>query len=104
MAKIFFVRHQAHGIVHEFPFSSHPTQNQVEAVARFCFQSHGFGHAKTPEKPYWTRVVEVDVLGPDELPKVSERVLAPVGENGVADAEAGKVVISGSGTIAAKGG
>jgi hypothetical protein len=104
MAKIYFVRHQAHGIVHEFPFAEAPTQNQVEVVARFCFQSHGFGHAKTPDQPYWTRVVEVDVLGPGELPAVPERVLAPAGEQGVARVAAGGAVISGSGTITPKGG
>lgn len=104
MAKIYFVRHQAHGIVHEFPFAEHPSQDQVAAVAKFCFQSHGFGHAKAPDVPYWTMVVERDVLGADELPDVPERVLGPASEAGVAKAEAGKALVSGNGTVTAKGG
>jgi hypothetical protein len=102
MAKIYFVRHQAHGVVHEFPFTEPPTQNQVAAVAKFCFQSHGFGHPKTPDQPYWTKVIERDVLGADEMPDVPERVLGPAGEAGVAVAEAGKVVVSGAGTVTGK--
>lgn len=103
MAKIYFVRHQAHGIVHEYPFAQHPTQNQIDAVRRYCFQAHGFGHAKTPDEPYWMKVVEVEVLG-DEIPDVPERVLGPAGEDGVGRAEGPKVFVSGAGTITQKGG
>lgn len=99
MAKIYFVRHQAHGIVHEFPFAEHPTQNQVADVVRFCFQSHGFGHPKTPDQPYWTMVVERDVLGPNDKPDVPERVLAPAGEKGVGRTEAGSITVGGTGTV-----
>lgn len=99
MAKIYFVRHQAHGIVHEFPFAEHPTQEQVAAVARFCFQSYGHGHPKTPDQPYWTKVVERDVLGPNDKPAVPERVLAPAGEKGVGKTEAGTIVASGTGLV-----
>ena len=79
MAKIYFVRHQAHGIVPNFPFKEHPTQEQVALVAKWCFQQHGFGHPKTPGEPYWTRVAEFDLLGPTDLPDVPDRVLAEVG-------------------------
>jgi len=102
MEKIFFVRHQAHGVVHQFPFAQHPTQEQVDAVKRYCFQLHGFGHPKTPEEPYWVRVVETPVLG-DELPEVPERVLAPAGEQGVGRAATGELSVSGVGTITPKG-
>lgn len=102
MEKVFFVRHQAHGVVHQFPFAQHPTQEQVEAIKRFCFQLHGFGHPKTPEEPYWVRVVEVDVLG-DELPDVPERVLAPAGEPGVGRVQAGQVGVSGVGRVTPAG-
>jgi hypothetical protein len=86
MAKLYFVRHQAHGVVTEFPFSEHPSQNQVAAVAKHCFGIHGFGHKKTPTEPYWTRVVEVEMLGPGDMPEVK----AP-GPVGVDAAGAGKV-------------
>jgi hypothetical protein len=98
MAKIYFVRHQAHGIVHEYPFASHPTADQVEAVRKFCFNVHGFGHPKTPKEPYWTRVVERDVLG-DEVPAVPERKLGVAGKSGVAEADAPEFAVSGTGVV-----
>ena len=99
MAKIYFVRHQAHGVVHEFPFAQHPTQEQVARVAKFCFQHHGHGHTKTPDQPYWTRVVEVPVLEDGEMPDVPERVLGPAGEQGVGSAQVDVYVASGAGRI-----
>jgi hypothetical protein len=78
MAKLYFIRHQAHGIVHEFPFSEHPSQNQVAAVAKYCFGIHGFGH------------VETEVLGRDDMPAVADP-----GPVGVDAAGAGNVVSPG---------
>lgn len=105
MAKVYFVRHQAHGVVDEFPFASHPTQEQVARVAKYCFQAHGFGHPKTPNEPYWTKVVDVDVLGPDELPAFKDRELQSIGAGDVGSLETalGGALISGAGTITPKG-
>jgi hypothetical protein len=104
MAKIYFVRHQAHGVVWEYPFAIHPTQEQVAAVAKFCFNHHGFGHAKTPERPYWTRVEEVTVVESGQIPDVPDRVLGVAGEPGAARAELSRSGVSGVGTITTKGG
>jgi hypothetical protein len=98
MDKIYFVRHQAHGIVHEFPFAKHPTQAQVAAVNKWCFQLHGFGHAKTPGEPYWTKVVERDVLA-DEVPVVADRVLTEAGKANEAATKAGEFGIAGVGQV-----
>jgi hypothetical protein len=64
MAKVYFVRHQAHGILPSFAFGQPPTAKQQEAIARICAATHGAAHPKTKE-PYWFKVVEVDVLGAD---------------------------------------
>jgi hypothetical protein len=94
MAKIYFVRHQAEGVVTQFPFSAPPSEEQVAAVSRFCFQSWGPTHPKGD--PYWTRVVEFDVLGPSEVPDVPQRALSLSKEN---VAEPGKNEVSARGTV-----
>jgi hypothetical protein len=100
MAKLYYVRHQAAGIVYEFPFSQPPSEKQQRAVARFCFQKVGrISHEKTPDKPYWTRIVEVELLGPDELPDVPERVLTGVTVAGAGKADAGEVTANGTGHV-----
>lgn len=75
MAKIYFLRHQAGGVITKYPFAQQPTKPQVEAVARECFQTFGGKHPKTDEE-YWLRVEERDVIGPDDEIAVPERVLA----------------------------
>lgn len=98
--KVYFVRHQAAGFVTKYPFAEHPSEAQVAAVAKECFQSFGFGHAKTPDEPYWTSVSEFDVLGPDEVPAVAERSLSVSSSV----AAAGEFVVSGVGTVTPKEG
>lgn len=95
MAKIYLVRHQAAGLVHEFPFSQPPSEPQVDAVKAFCLQSHGFGHPKTPDEPYWVRVEERDLLGSLDLPVAPERTSGL----SVNSAAAGEFSVSGSGTV-----
>lgn len=100
MAKIYFLQHQAHGVVFEYPFAATPTDKQTEAVRKFCFQLHGFGHAKTPTEPYWMRVLEIDVVG-DEVPDVPDRELSAVAspEKGAARAAARPSGVSGTGWV-----
>lgn len=74
MSKVYFVRHQAAGILTDFPFSAPPSDKQLEAIARLCFQRHGATHPKG-DAAYWTRVVELEMLGPNEVPEVPERDL-----------------------------
>jgi hypothetical protein len=102
MAKLYFVRHQAHGIVHEFPFTEHPSQNQVALVAKHCFGLHGFGHKKTPTEPYWTRVVEVEALGPNDMPVVKEPGPIGVDAAGEAKVAAPGPTVSGTGYVTSK--
>lgn len=98
MNKIYYVRHQAHGVVHEFPFRASPTQNQIEAVRKYCFNIHGFGHMKTPGEPYWVKVVEVPLLG-DEVPEVPDRDMSESGVPGVALSSAEHIGTKGTGLI-----
>lgn len=80
MAKVYFLRHQAAGVLVEFPFAAQPSDKQTEAISKICFQRYGFGHAKTPEQPYWLRVVEHDVLDADTVPDVPVQGLSVVNE------------------------
>lgn len=82
MAKVYFVRHQAAGILTDYPFASEPTAEQQEAVARLCFQRHGAVHPKSKE-PYWLNVVALGVLGADDVPTVPERDLSVANAAGV---------------------
>ncbi len=102
MAKVYFVRHQAHGIVADFPFAETPTEVQLDAVKRYCFHIHGFSHPKTPTEPYWVKVVEFDVLGPGEVPSVPERALGLASTPGVATAEMTATGVSGTGVVSKK--
>jgi hypothetical protein len=99
MAKIYMVRHQANGLVHEYPFAQKPTEAQLDAISRLCFQRHGFSHPKTPDEPYWTRIVEVDLLGPNDAIEVPERDLSAVSVPGAAVAASGLYGVSGAGHV-----
>ena len=93
--KVYFFRHQAGGVVVQYPFAKPPTEAQQEAVARELFQTFGAEHPKTGEA-YWLKVVEVDVLGPSDVPVVPERGLRVA----VPSAAAGDMVASGTGNVA----
>lgn len=79
MKTIHYVRHQAAGILTDFPFASAPTSAQMAALTKLCFQRHGEKHAKTGE-PYWLKVVEMPVLGAGDVPEVPERSLSVASE------------------------
>ena len=55
--KIYLLRHQAAGVLWEFPFRSKPTDSQLAAAQSRCAHLHGSHHAKTKE-PLWLRVIE----------------------------------------------
>ncbi len=95
MSKVYFARHQAHGVVHEYPFSSPPSEAQVAKVWSYCFGIHGASHAKTPSEPYWITVVERDVLGSDDLPVFEAPGLRVA--SSLASAE--EITVSGTGTV-----
>lgn len=83
-AKIYMVRHQANGFVHEFPFAQEPSAEQLAAVEKLCFQRFGASHPKNGEA-YWTRVEQREVLGPDDVPDVPDRSLSTANMLGVGD-------------------
>lgn len=64
---LYFVRHQAEGVVWRFPFLTPPSDAQKAAVNARCAMAHGQSHPKTKE-PYWLQVVEVDALNEGEIP------------------------------------
>lgn len=97
MAKIYFVRHQAGGVLWETPFAESPSEGQIAAIKKLAAQSHGAAHPKTDE-PYWLTVCEVDVLGSGDVPSVPDR--APgVSVNAAA---VGEFQVSGVGTVSSK--
>jgi hypothetical protein len=95
MAKIYFARHQAHGVVFKFPFSAPPTEAQQAKVWSYCFGIHGASHSKTPDEPYWLIVEEYDVLGPDDSPEFEAPGLKLTSNSAVA----GEFSASGAGTV-----
>lgn len=98
MSKVYFVRHQAAGILFELPFAQSPTDEQLAACAARCFRVHGFGHPKTPTEPYWVRVEEFDVLGPDAIPSVPEITLSVASAAGATEFS-----VSGAGEVTPAG-
>lgn len=63
--KVYYVRHQAAGVVHERPFVLPPTAEQLAPVLALCAERHGTKHPKTGAA-WWAKVVEVDTDAPDE--------------------------------------
>lgn len=57
--KIYYVRHQAAGVVHEHPFTSPPSQDDLDAVLATCESRHGKKHPKTGAS-YWAKVIVLD--------------------------------------------
>jgi len=96
--KVYLVRHQAGNVIHEFVFAQVPSETQKVAVEKHCRQLYGVSHPKTPGEPYWTRVEERDVLGPDEVPVVPDQGLSVVNK-----ATTEKISISGAGSVTPSG-
>ncbi len=93
--KIYFIKHQAHGVVWEYPFSADPTEAQLERVWQYCFSIHGASHQKTPGEPYWQQVVSSEVLGPDAAP-----AFEPAGlKMKTSTSSAGEVLVTGKATV-----
>lgn len=93
--KIYFVKHQAHGVVWEYPFAESPTEAQQERVWQFCFGIHGASHQKTPGEPYWQHIVSSEVLGPDGVPAYEPPGL----KMATSVSQAGEVTVTGRATV-----
>jgi hypothetical protein len=98
MAKVFYLRHQAAGILTQFPFTQKPTDAQLKAVGAICGAVHGENHPKTDE-PYWLTVVEATMFGPTDIPEVPEPTAADERVRGSAAAGLGDVGASGVGHV-----
>lgn len=70
MAKIYIVRHQAEGLLWQFPFAAPPTDAQLSVLKARCDRLHGTHHAKT-EEPYFFSVTELSLLGAEDVPVVA---------------------------------
>lgn len=98
MAKVFYLRHQAAGILTQFPFVETPSETQIAAIKALCDDAHGELHAKTDE-PYWLKVVEATMFGPTDMPEPpdprppSERV------SGAGGAGVGQISAQGFGRV-----
>lgn len=97
MASVFYVRHQAAGVVHEYPFANSPSEAQIAAVGTLCFQRWGANHPKSNEA-YWLRVVEVPLLGARDVPEVPDRALSVASAAGV-----GEFVVDAKGEVTPAG-
>jgi hypothetical protein len=64
--KIFFYRHQAGGVLWQFPFKSQPTEQDCAVLRAMMVMRHGFKHPKTTE-PYWDRIVSIELLEPGSM-------------------------------------
>lgn len=110
--RIYFIRHQAAGVLTKYPFAQYPTEAQIEAVKRECFQAYGAFHPKAEqvlhpetgevleERPreYWMQVVEAQALTADDVIDVPDRALSLQVIGGI-KASAPNMVASGVGFV-----
>jgi hypothetical protein len=68
---IYFVRHQAAGVLWECPLLAPPSAEQLAAITAVCEARHGAAHPKTDE-PYWAGVVAIAVLGDGDMPATEQ--------------------------------
>lgn len=94
MSKVYFVRHQAAGILTDYPFAAEPTESQLKALTKLCFQSHGAQHPKTGE-PFWVKVVEMDLIDSSTVLEVPEVGLSVAGASGLI----GETIATGVGRV-----
>jgi hypothetical protein len=88
MEKLYFVRHQNEGVLHQFPFKQPPTQAQMEPIVNELARRHGT-HAKqkvynedgtvtlTKGDELFFRIIEVEVLGPNDMPQIAPQRTGP---------------------------
>jgi hypothetical protein len=89
---VYFIRHQAAGVLHEFPFAEHPTGKQLLAVERALARVH----VRAPGKePWWVKVEEVHLLDSKALPLAAKPPPLPL-KHGAA-AEFAKFQVSATG-------
>jgi hypothetical protein len=93
MAKVHMVRHQHHGVVTSHAFSEPPSEEQIAPIAAEAERIHGRPGRATG----WVRVVEVELMGPDDIPVFE--VPGEPSEQLENDAGAPKLVAAGIGIV-----
>lgn len=73
--KVFFLRHQAEGVLHAYPFATRPSPEQLQPLLEACERKWGPGHPKTGD-PFSFFIVELDAIAEGELPKLPEPPVA----------------------------
>jgi len=68
--KAYLIRHQKHGFVTSHVFLEPPTKAQVAPILADIATRHATG---------WVRIVEVDLMGPGEVPQLPPPPEAPAG-------------------------
>lgn len=92
MKTIFFLRHQAGGVIHEYPFAESPTPGQREPIETLMALRHGT--TAQDGSTLWMIVVPVQVIEPGEVPEVK---LPGIGKENVAGV--GEVSVHAVGTV-----
>lgn len=74
--RVYYLRHQATGVLHEYPFAQPPTAEQLAPLLAECRRLHGDDSPKGA--PWWTRVVDVEAFGPGDVPQFVRPDTAPM--------------------------
>jgi hypothetical protein len=91
---VYLYRHQAGGVIADVVFLKPPTEAQLVPLRMRMALAYGTTHRKTGES-FWDRVVEVQTLGPDDLPARP----APQQGGNTGSAAAPEIRVSGTGTV-----
>jgi len=95
--KLYFLRHQAAGVLHEWPFTEPPSEVQLAPILARLMVLYGLSHPKT-KASYWTRIVEAEALGPNDIPNAPIPG-APSGEPGTGRGAVTGLVGGGTGSV-----
>lgn len=93
--KVYLVRHQHHGVITTHAFTKSPTAEQMKPLLDEAERLHS--------KKGWGRIVEAELLGPDEMPSVAAAQGTPSTQT-ENKSDKPKFVASGTGTITAPSG
>ena len=95
--KVYYLRHQAGGILTDYPFSKPPTGEQTKAISALMAATHGTKNKKDGAD-YWMIVVEKTVLEPNDIPAVTLPT-ADSAKGSSASVEMGRVEVTATGTV-----
>lgn len=102
--KIYFYRHQAGGLLSQYPLSAPPSEDDLAALRQLMRVRHGTHHPKT-KTLYWEKIVELECIDRGQLSKLlkEQATAAEAGAKaGAAEASLQSVSVSGTGTVEVK--